>query len=1368
MNSSGPIPALRGYRLQFLYTLLRILKGSEIETIHPESLEDYSVSVAMKLTEVVQVKNYGEPLRLSDLSPGNEKGFVRRSVTHLLEAPDVTWKLVVLGDLGPELMGLQATKASKSIQRKLTNNYGFSASEANIFTSRLEIIQIQADEIRQLVESIIAKSIAGVDVIIATDMLLYWMYQLAEGQESVTRSDLVRKTERVGQFINERGGFLAEFGASILPLGNSTLTIGEKEKDDFQSGIAARYSHIESGLDVLRPDKMAALDRAFDRDKVVIVHGASGQGKSTLAYRYAYERYPRGYAFEISSAAGANRILDIARAVKALSQPFATPFLMLIDVAPGTTHWVNLCRQLSEREYCQLLVTIREEDLSRAGGVGEYFSVTDVSLHFTQAEAAQLFGSLKVQTPIPHFLNFTDAWSQFGGEGPLLEFMFLLRQGEKLRERLGNQLQRIQGRVAAEGDDNEVKLLRLVAIAGAYDCRLDLQRLLKAVPLRNPQRALRHFQEEYLLREGEGGAYLEALHPVRARIMAELLCDSDVAPVQEAFAFCQPLVLEEDWGNYILQYGYHFGWDEVIMSSSLYLRPRRWKTCREMHRALVWCGVWAYIEENKNALNELKSEFSDAFDFCLMRVVIPHVDLSVVLSTWPSERRQLLDSLVSNFTGVERFYRFSRGWAGNVSLPKELHHSMGPEISAFGYMHFWLNEYGIDYPLMQSEVSAVHAIQVESHTLEDLADLLAGITFNKTSFGSLGFLASSFLRLLQKREGVVKVENDQEQIKLHFAYTMAEGEFTDGFGAKPMRLLRLLRKAFPLHSGYGTQGYGHKFRIIPLSFDDSLKQIAASSLPISWLTEANGVFLNLMDWDRRKKNWDELASELIYTQRSILEGLRRCLNGLERIAKKNKIKNVKQLDLNSARFNLEIRLPQSASDPFGFSGDTLSKGTDPALHGRPVIQMIDPFIEASTKGIKDFYRPISNFFWQADRVLQLMEASQSWTKEDWESKKELLDKKGYSVNNYRVSKYNLSEASVNLRGFQVGMRYFSGQSLLSLERREQGLEEILGTLSLVWNYFVDYRPNKVKGLSGLVARKAETVIEQFSDKLEANLAEFVEGKIIEDYELVYSSEWNGVCYVIFYVGGYIDGAICTDRFYDLIKKSIPESSPNTFVRSVLDRALREIWAVPLVKDFLLSKTAYSLNAHITLDRNKEVSFKTQTLELPELVMKELEVTYAGDVYPEFENVERFNRLYNLIRQSFEHTRQVVEAPRDRQIGTKVVYAVVEKIALAVGEYADQQEPLVLQLTDMIVAELEKEQPFIPDGRFVSSSRQLLEPFLLVDKFLESIEASGVSEEVLRQVLAIDEKFQEVGEAQGIVYGCWKDLLVENFLKPNLG
>jgi len=60
---------------------------------------------------------------------------------------------------------------------------------------------------------------------------------------------------------------------------------------------------------------------------------------------------------------------------------------------------------------------------------------------------------------------------------------------------------------------------------------------------------------------------------VRAKIMAELLCDPIVSSAQTAFAFCQPLVLEADWGNYILQYGYHYGWDDAIMSSTLHLRP---------------------------------------------------------------------------------------------------------------------------------------------------------------------------------------------------------------------------------------------------------------------------------------------------------------------------------------------------------------------------------------------------------------------------------------------------------------------------------------------------------------------------------------------------------------------------------------------------------------------------------------------------------------------------------------------------------------------------------------------------------------------------------------------------------------------------
>lgn len=1368
MNNSGPIPALRGYRLQFLYTLLRVIEGGDDETIHPEILEDYSVSVEERVTEIVQVKNYGEPLRLSDLSPGKEKGFVRRSIDQLRGNSKVSLKLVVLGELGKELLGLQVRKESKSIRDKLINDYAFRAAEADLFIGRLEIIQIQAIEVRKKVESFIAESIAGLDVVIATDMLLYWMYQLAERQKSATKADLIRKVEGIGQYLNERVGFLEEFGASILPLGNLSVTIGEKEKDAFQSGIAAKYSHIESGLDIFRPEKVAELDKAFAQAKIVIVHGASGQGKSTLAYRYAYERYPKGYAFEISSIAGANRVLDIARAVNALARPFDSLFLLLIDVAPGTSHWVDLCRQLTEVAHCKMLVTVREEDLSRAGGIGEYFTAVDVSLSFTKDEAAALYKGVKARTKIPHFLNFVDAWSQFGGEGPLLEFMFLLRQGEQLRERLANQIRQIEERVAVEGDDNELKLLRLVAVAGAYDCKLDLQRLLEAIPMRNAQRALRYFQDEYLLREGEGGAYLEALHPVRAKIMAELLCDVDIEPVEEALAFCQPLVLEEDWGNYILQYGYHFRWEEAIMSSTLHLRPRQWKTFREMHRALVWCGVRAYLTENEEQLNRLREEFPLGTDLVLMKLMAPGVDLSSLSLVFKGNRYTLLDEILEEFTPIDSFYRFADEWLESCPFPETIDHRVAAEIAGLGYVLFWNNKQGIERAFPSDIFMMLEEMRPEDRDREAMADLLLGLQHGpEEAKRAAEFLLPGFLREFQAYGKVVNIEDDGEQIKLHFFFDIKGEyeEFGEGMHGKTMQLLRLIRKAVPFRELYSTKGYGHKFSIVPLPHDESVKNIKAEHLPWPWLTDAKQLFFNLVKFEKRFSEWSDLIQHLLAQQRSMAASLRSIAMGLPKKMRKGHLKNALRL-VPSFRPDTEFGLPKSAVDSWGFLAELKAGKADNPFHSTPLLQILDPTLVDKITAIKDFHQKMWWFFERACKSLDLKEVSADWTEVTWEEKAEQLSKAGYPRSLLASSKMDLVEVWRQFTAYREALSVLSVQHLSEHERTKfDGLADLLGKLMFTWPYLIDQPIRKRTDLDKIAISRGTKIVEAFESKLSGQLTKFSSDGGCTDFEIFASASNSGDWYLILYVGDINQVLQGWESVHELLKVSLGDAPFYSFKRIVLDERVKQVWILPVYKDFLIRRQAFRLSLFDILNREKEAVLSVHHVgKVTEGIVSELSLDFAGDSYPEFDQAERYNELFQGIYQTLEYLEQLSELLGEDAVNRLLLEVEIKNTYLDIRDY--HQEFLILHDPLMEHVRIAMGSPFyyLPEEGFIDKASTILQVFQRLENLLDDLKEDDLRSRTLNEIVSVRQRTAGLMEEELKIYFGWLDLLIHTRLK----
>lgn len=165
-----------------------------------------------------------------------------------------------------------------------------------------------------------------------------------------------------------------------------------EEKEGYRLGESARLSHILSGFDVVRPRLDDAIERAFHQSNVVLVRGASGQGKSTACYRYLYGK-GLFWAFEVSGSIDEKDALDIAACLRGLSKEKEGPVHAYIDGAVGRG-WPLLAREIrkSVPNVC-LLVSIREEDLN-ASLSGEWENRLRIGPRW--ADRARREGTLRV------------------------------------------------------------------------------------------------------------------------------------------------------------------------------------------------------------------------------------------------------------------------------------------------------------------------------------------------------------------------------------------------------------------------------------------------------------------------------------------------------------------------------------------------------------------------------------------------------------------------------------------------------------------------------------------------------------------------------------------------------------------------------------------------------------------------------------------------------------------------------------------------------------------------------------------------------------------------------------------------------------
>lgn len=538
--ATGAQAAISGYRRQALYTASLLLRESgEEHTLEPEGREDLAIYRRDRLERAVQVKALSAPLTLSNLEPGKADSFLRRLLR--LSREGIAAELVSFGPIGPELQAVQVgdEEIRGEVAVKLCAQ-GYTEAEADEILRHLTILSVDEATVNDQVFEFLSTTLTAGHAERAFELIVWWLLDAAEKRLRLAPKDLRDRLQAIGRYLAEREAHHREWFTSINPLMEVDPAVGlsrEQLEEEYYRGAAARYSHITAGLDVCRERLLNAIDSQFaDGKRVVILHGASGQGKTSLALRYLHESVPEGWRFVVSAIDNRRHAASMASAFADHLRALKLPLYILIDVAPRDLEWVSLVRDLLDFRSVRILVAIREEDLARqAVASSELGSLGDVRLEFSLAEAEPIYERLSQREDSPNvFPRFREAWDRFGGEGPLLEFVYLITQAQSLRSVLEQQVRRLRDEIQ-EGrrEPQMLRLLHCCAVATAFEARVVLKPLAEHLQLGDPIGTMALLEREYLLRVNPDGTLVEALHPVRSGVLLDILCDPALAPTPE-------------------------------------------------------------------------------------------------------------------------------------------------------------------------------------------------------------------------------------------------------------------------------------------------------------------------------------------------------------------------------------------------------------------------------------------------------------------------------------------------------------------------------------------------------------------------------------------------------------------------------------------------------------------------------------------------------------------------------------------------------------------------------------------------------------------------------------------------------------------
>ena len=427
----------------------------------------------------------------------------------------------------PNLDGKKLKDFRKNLKDRCTA-MGLSLETVLGVIERLEVISVSDGEIIADLKKAIAENFyvntEAVDIYISAlkDQFLGW----AKERKTIAKADI----ESVRAVVGEKMSAEEQFRASGRVLIHHLTWIPDHNNADFFDGKLTRPGHVAANLDVPRPLWLKKIEKAFESMKVCVVLSSSGQGKSTLIYRFARQQQFIKNTFILRIAETPEHVGLVIKYLRFLSE--ITPSaLVLIDNAGWSTRLWPLIAQECAALGIKVLVSSRQEDWYRfrQESLTGYELVEPI---LNKDEAKDIYSIYRKENRLHRGVVSAEwAYERVGEPHLLMEYIYLLTHGHMLEERLRDQVRQFQ---RLEDDPSKVEILRRVSVAHMLGCHLRTDKLLKDIPLRkDPQDVMGSLAQECI---GFENGHVRGLHWVRSDHLARILHDPFPAASTTALA----------------------------------------------------------------------------------------------------------------------------------------------------------------------------------------------------------------------------------------------------------------------------------------------------------------------------------------------------------------------------------------------------------------------------------------------------------------------------------------------------------------------------------------------------------------------------------------------------------------------------------------------------------------------------------------------------------------------------------------------------------------------------------------------------------------------------------------------------------------
>lgn len=513
---------IRGIDFQILYTiyegLLLITENRTNDTITLEGIEDVDLNQFESSGTFVQVKTAETSWHWAEL-----KKVIPGFAEVISIDPNCHFKLVVNFQLRPVLDQLSTfNKQPIEIQNDLVKNFEKLCRGVKVdpvlgryILEKLSIHSISRETLLIQIKQLLINAF-DIHAEVANAYIYCFAYQFinwAIERKKVTNEDICQIHINLSEAFLHSQQFEA-YGKFLI--GKIDWTF-DKQPSDYFSGKRTRPGHIALDLDVERLTWLEKIDLVLAKKQICIIKAASGEGKSTLAFRYAYKYWTHEYTYIIHQAKTRTESEEIINYLKGLVRASLPITLLIDDVREDISYYSEILGGCSANKI-KTIVTIRNEDYERLSSwnLSDYEIITPA---FDLVEAKAIYKNLKLNDGIhPNAISAESAFEQIGSSATVIEYIFFITQGKMLEERLREQIQIMR----KNGEINKIELLRQLIVAHACRVSIEMNQLCTAPTLDkfDIQTFLIELSDEYISIKDNR---IDGYHWVRSNHLVKLL-----------------------------------------------------------------------------------------------------------------------------------------------------------------------------------------------------------------------------------------------------------------------------------------------------------------------------------------------------------------------------------------------------------------------------------------------------------------------------------------------------------------------------------------------------------------------------------------------------------------------------------------------------------------------------------------------------------------------------------------------------------------------------------------------------------------------------------------------------------------------------